>query len=71
MAPVSWDEADPMTSSALVAVGEYGEPPARQVAALRAAIEVLCAAEDLEARLEEKGEYIITSMTMTKVRDRV
>ena len=63
-------EADPMTSAALIAVGQFGEATERQIAALWSAIEVLRAAFDLEGQLEKTGEYAITQYTMTKVRDR-
>jgi len=59
-----------MTSAALLAVGQFGVSTERQIAALESAVAVLKAAGDLEAQLEEKGEYVITSDTMTKVRDR-
>jgi hypothetical protein len=59
-----------MTSAALLAVGQFGVSTDWQVAALESAIAVLKAAGDLEAQLEAKGEYVITSDTMTKVRDR-
>jgi hypothetical protein len=65
-----WEDADPITSAALLAVAQFGVPASRQLAALESAIEILRAAGDLEAQLEEKGEYIITADTMTKVRDR-
>lgn len=65
-----WDAADPATASALLAVGQFGEPVERQVAALSSAIEILRASADLEGRLEQTGEYCITGSTMTKVRDR-
>ena len=63
-----WDDADPVTASALLAVGQFGEPVERQVAALSSAIEILRASADLEGRLERTGEYCITGSTMTKVR---
>jgi|307.fasta_scaffold2245569_1 hypothetical protein len=65
-----YQEADPVTSAALLAVCRLSSSVDYQIAALSSAIEILRESAELENRLSQTGEYAATPSQLMRVKER-
>jgi hypothetical protein len=64
-----WDEADPVTAAAIVAVNEFDVSMEHKLAALDSARETLAVQDALEGELSRSAEYAIAGSAMMRIRE--